>query len=71
MCLPRSLEAVSTGMQAGIWFGLKTDNAVYGVIEMLAQELEPATEELLALVERWGKSLGRLIETAHARSLAQ
>lgn len=34
MCLPRSLDATSAGLHGGVWFALKTDAAVYGVIEL-------------------------------------
>ena len=68
MYLPRSLEADRADLHGGIWFALKTDTAVYGVIEMLGQELEPVNDEVLVLIEQVGISLGFLIETAHLRN---
>jgi hypothetical protein len=71
MCLPRSLEADSVGLHAGVWFAVKTDTAVYGVVEMLARTLEPAAEDILIVIEQLGVSLGWLMETAHMRNLGK
>jgi hypothetical protein len=62
MCLPRSLEAADAGLHGGVWFALKTDRAVYGVIELLGKDLPRATDILLAAVEDLGIRLGYLIE---------
>ena len=69
ICLTRSFEADGVDLHGGIWFALKTDTAVYGVIEMLGQKLEPVNEQVLLLIEQIGISLGFLIETAHMRNL--
>lgn len=66
MCLPRSLGATSVGLQGGIWFAVKTNRAVYGVIEMLSRRLQPSSEELLQTVEHLGIKLGRLFEDSIA-----
>jgi hypothetical protein len=62
MCLPRSLDAASEGLQGGVWFALKTEHAVYGVIELLGKNLPRGTDGLLGAVENLGIRLGRLIE---------
>ena len=71
MCLPRSLDAQEADLHGGVWFALKTNTAVYGVIEMLGQKLDPANEEVLTMIELVGISMGLLIETAHMRNLGQ
>ena len=69
MCLPRSLDATSADLHGGIWFAVKTDDAVYGVVEMLGYNLEPVSEEIVVLIEQVGISLGRLLEAAHMKGL--
>ncbi len=65
MCLPRSLEAQSAGLQGGIWFAIKTDQAVYGVVELLGRNLPHASEELLVGIENLGIRIGYAIEDSH------
>jgi hypothetical protein len=62
MCLPRSLEASEAGLRGGVWFAVKTDTAIYGVIELLARTLPYKNPEDLAAVERAGYRLGNVIE---------
>jgi hypothetical protein len=62
MCLPRSLEASEGGLRGGVWFAVKTDTAIYGVIELLARTLPYKNPEALAAVERAGHRLGYVIE---------
>jgi hypothetical protein len=62
MCLPRSLGAQTSGLKGGIWFAVKTDRAVYGVLEFLGHDIEPVSDESLVLIEQFGISLGRLVE---------
>jgi hypothetical protein len=62
MCLPRSLEASEAGLRGGVWFAVKTDTAIYGVIELLARTLPFQTSEALAAVERAGFRLGYALE---------
>jgi hypothetical protein len=62
MCLPRSLDAKAAGLNNGVWFALKSDATVYGIVELLGDGLEEATQEALLAVEQFGASLGRLIE---------
>jgi len=57
--LPPSLEA---GLRGGVWFAVKTDTSVYGVIELLGPALEPKTPDNLVLVERLGFRLGHALE---------
>ena len=71
MCLPRSLDASGAGLRGGVWFALKTDAAVYGVIELLGENLPPASEEAVVVVEQFGIALGRLLEQAHLHAMAQ
>jgi hypothetical protein len=71
MCLPRSLDATSAGLHGGVWFALKTAEAVYGVVELLSRKLDPASVETLAAVEQLGVSLGGLLEGAHLRAMEE
>jgi hypothetical protein len=67
MCLPRSLEAREAGLVGGIWFAVKTDEAVYGVIELLGRQVAHPSEALMVEIEHLGIQLGRLFEAAHYR----
>lgn len=67
MCLPRSLDPTTAGLQGGVWFALKADRATYGVIELLGRNLPEATGELLSAIETHGMNLGRLIQTSHSQ----
>jgi hypothetical protein len=60
--LPRSLRVAATGLRGGIWFAVKTDTAIYGVVELLARVLPVITIETLVAVERVGSGLGYVIE---------
>jgi hypothetical protein len=60
--LPRSLRAAQVGLRAGVWFAVKTDTAIYGVVELLARELPAMSVEILVAVERLGSRLGYVIE---------
>jgi len=62
MCIPRSIDADRAGLHGGVWFALKTDRAVYGVIELLGLNLAPAEEELIAGIEIFGIQLGKILE---------
>lgn len=62
MCLPRSLEASDAGLRGGVWFAVKTDTAIYGVIEMLARAFPYKNSDALAAVERIGFRLGCAVE---------
>ena len=57
--LPPSLEA---GLRGGVWFAVKTDTSVYGVMELLGRALEPKTPDNLVIVERLGFRLGHALE---------
>lgn len=70
MCLPRSLDAKKAGLAGGIWFSVKTDDAVYGVIELLGRQLECPSEALLVEIEHLGIQLGTLLEAAHQQNTA-
>jgi hypothetical protein len=61
MCLPRSGDAESVGLHGGVWFPVKTDRTVYGVVELLGQNLDPVYEELLLAIENLGMKLGKII----------
>lgn len=63
MCLARSFEEASeAGLRGGMWFAVKTDTAVYGVIELLARTLPCKNSEALAAIERAGFRLGYVLE---------
>lgn len=62
MDLPRSLRAGAVGLRSGMWFAVKTDTAIYGVVELLAQVLPVITIETLVAVERVGARLGYVLE---------
>jgi hypothetical protein len=62
MGLPRSLSAAAAGLRGGIWFAIKTDTALYGVVELLAPELPSMTTGALVAIERVGSRLGYVIE---------
>ena len=60
--LPRSLHAPAAGLHGGIWFAVKTDTAIYGVVELLARTLPAITGESLAGLERAGFRLGYVLQ---------
>jgi hypothetical protein len=60
--LPRSLRAAHVGLRAGVWFAIKTDTAIYGVVELLAKVPPVITIETLVAIERVGSRLGYAIE---------
>jgi len=62
MGMPRSLRAAAAGLRGGMWFAVKTDTAVYGVVELLARQLPSITTETLVAIERVGSRLGYVIE---------
>jgi hypothetical protein len=62
MCLPRSLDADSSGLTGGIWFALKTEDHVFAVVELLGQNVTPPTRELLVGIESFGIHLGYLLQ---------
>lgn len=62
MCIPRSLDAVEVGLTGGLWFALKTENAVYGVIEILGQKFSDSSPEAILAIENLGMKLGRYFE---------
>lgn len=62
MCLPRSLDAETAGLHGGIWFAIKTDFAVYGVVELLGTKIPEASQELLVGIEAFGIRIGHLLE---------
>lgn len=61
MCLPRSLDAAHAGLHAGVWFAVKADREVFGVVELLGRSIPEPTDELLAATEHVGLSLGALL----------
>lgn len=62
MCLPRSLDAQSAGLHGGIWFAIKTDTAVYAIVELLGRNILPPNQELMVGIEAFGLRLGHLLE---------
>jgi GAF domain-containing protein len=59
---PRYLGAAEVGLQGGVWFAVKTDTAIYGVVELLARALPYKSTETLAVVERTGFRIGYVLE---------
>jgi GAF domain-containing protein len=62
MSSPRLLDASESGLRGGVWFAVKTDTVIYGVIELLSRTTPYKTPESLAAVERVGFRLGYVIE---------
>jgi GAF domain-containing protein len=54
--------SLGPGLRAGVWFAVKSDTSVYGVIELLGRALESKTPDNLAIVERLGVRLGHTLE---------
>jgi GAF domain-containing protein len=54
--------SLGPGLRAGVWFAVKSDTSVYGVIELLGRALEPKMPDNLAIVERLGVRLGHTLE---------
>jgi hypothetical protein len=50
------------GLYGGVWLPVKSDTAVYAVIELLGRALEPMTVDDLLIVERLGFRLGHALE---------
>lgn len=63
MCLPRSLDARHAGLQGGVWFAVKAEGTVFGIVELLGADIPPATDEHLKAAERLGLRLGSLLKT--------
>ena len=61
-CLPPSLDASEAGLRGGVWFAVKTDTAIYGVVELLARVLPYKNPDTLAAIERIGFRLGYVLE---------
>jgi hypothetical protein len=70
MCLPRSLDAERAGLHGGIWFAIKTETTVYGVVELLGKDLVSPNDELLTRIERFGVHLGKIFEDKFSTGLS-
>jgi len=62
MSIPRSLHAHAAGFSAGMWFAVKTQITVYGVVECLRTRLPRADQETLQDLERLGRLIGNEVE---------
>jgi len=62
MCLPRSLDADSSGLTGGFWFALKTKDTVYAVIELLGRNLAPPSQALIVGIESFSIHLGYILK---------
>jgi hypothetical protein len=71
MCLPRSLDADSSGLTGGIWFALKTEDTVYAVIELLGSLVAPPTQERILEIESFGFYLGHLLEERYTKNMSE
>jgi hypothetical protein len=58
----QSGDSAETGQHARVWFALKTDIAVYGVIELLGAVFESQPPDNLIGLERLGFRLGLALE---------
>lgn len=67
MCLPRSLDAKAAGFSGGIWFAVQTSQTVYGVVELLGEQLPPGTPDLRDAVERLGLTFGELMQDEQSK----
>lgn len=67
MCLPRSAEAIDSGLHGGVWFAVKSEQLVYGVIELLGKEIPHSSDDSLLALERLGIKLGQLVEEKELR----
>jgi len=65
MCVPRSYSAQAAGLSSGIWFALKTDQKIFGVIELLSSSFPEKTDELFGAVERLGIQIGKRLAEPH------
>ena len=60
--MPNALYASQAGLGGGLWLAVKTDTALYGVVELLTHTPPRVTLETLATVERIGFRLGCALE---------
>jgi hypothetical protein len=51
-----------TQSNAGVWFAVKSDTCVYGVIELMGRAMELNTPQNLFIIERFGSRLGHALE---------
>jgi hypothetical protein len=61
-------EGQEGDLQSGLWFAVKTDTAVYRVIELLGRTFSPRTAGHLATIERVGSLLGHVLEERRRHS---
>ncbi len=57
-----SCDESDAGLRGGLWFAVKTDTSMYGVIELLGRALEAKIPDNLVVVERLGFRLGHTLE---------
>lgn len=62
MCLPRSLDATSSGLNGGIWFPVMYASKVVGIVELLGTDIEMPTEGLMSALESFGAVFGYKIK---------
>lgn len=60
--LPTAGDGADAGLHGGVWFALKSDTAMYAVIELVGRAFEPKTPENLTELERLGFRLGYALE---------
>lgn len=66
--LNRHREWNPTDSRGAVWFALRTDTAVYGVIELLGRALQPQPPDSLNRFERLGFRLGLALEESLYRN---
>lgn len=62
MSLPRSLYAKAMGMQSGLWIPIRSNEATFGVIELLRRVRWSPGPSFLAEMDRLGRELGQACE---------
>ncbi len=65
MCIPRSISAQAAGLTAGIWFALKTDQKIFGVIELLSSSFPQRNDQLVGAIEKLGIQIGKRLADPH------
>lgn len=68
MSLPRSTEVHDLGFKSGLWFPVKTEQSVLGVIELLGRNNISDDQEFRRFYEKFGPEVGLAL---HSRSSAR
>jgi hypothetical protein len=55
-------------LHCGVWFAVKTDTSIYGVIELTGRAMDSRTPDNLFMIERLGFRLGQALEERRCAS---